>query len=677
MEALSPKGSSSSLISSPYSSPNLSSLLKIKVISWSQETGIPATICVRVGDKSFNLHKLPLCSKSGYFRRELDVSSEVELPPNFPGGAETFEMIALFMYGPFTFIDTFNVAALRCAAEFFEMTEEITSGNLCERTDLYLNHVILQSWDDTLIVLQKSQVVLPWSEELLIVSRCIESLAFMASMELLDPERMQNRPVTSLETLASKPWSCEQVKQMVCQDLWIKDLIPLPFGFFKRIIGSLRRQGMKEKYVSPIIVFYANKWVISKKARQLWECLSDRNEIGDMGNGRVLEILDGVLCLLNMGEKASRLIPVGFYFSLLARSLELGLTSQSSERLQDQIVSLLPLAREDDFLLPIDGTKSVSSSVELETMEKIFRSYVSSHMEKDRCPPRIRSTIAELWDSYLAHIAADPRMEISRFMSLIETVPISCRQSHDYLYKALAIFLQVHPKLTQEEKGSVCKYLNCQKLSQDVCIEAVQNELMPLRLIVQALFIQQLNTQQAFKECSESFRYMNAGEFSGSNPSSRILNFHSHNLDVVESPYVDGGETSTSRPLSCLLQREIANQGTDITRGEYESTSFRILNLEQQLMSLKKTLQHQKSLTEEEQAHSKRHDSTFLGSEGRSLTKKRSSHCHVTGCNIFSMNLAPRKKQASRIMKVLRRMSLFGIARPKRKACAPSVWPSP
>ncbi|GAB2285209.1 hypothetical protein Dimus_019660 [Dionaea muscipula] len=666
MEALSSKDSSSlSLISSPYSSPNLSSLLKIRVISWSQETGLPATICVRVADKTFNLHKFLLCSKSGYFQRQLnDNSCEVELPPHFPGGPETFEMIALFIYGPSTLIDPFNVASLRCAAEFLEMTEDIASCNLCERSNLYLNQVVLQSWDDTLIVLQRSQSLLPCAEELLIVSRCIESLAFMACMEILDPEteRIQNRPVTTtttLESLGSKPWSCELVKEMmVCdQDLWIKDLIALPFKFFTRIIRSLRSQGMKEKYVSPIIALYANKWVISKKTRQFWEyCLCDQNgDNNNTGKNEVLDVLEGVLSLLlPMGdqEKASKVVPVGFYFSLLARGLELGLRCEDHERLQDQIAYLLPLANEEDLhlLLPRDDvSEPVSSSVELETMEKIFVSHVSAHTDKDHnTSPSIRATVARLWDSYLARVAADPSIETTRFMSLIETVPLSYRQSHDYLYKAMAIFLEGHPNVTQQEKGYVCKYLNCQKLSQEVCIQAVQNELMPLRLIVQALFAQQLNTQQAFRECSESFRYINCREFSGS---------------------MDGCETSTSRPLSCLLQNDDAIQGTDIS--EYESTSFRILNLEQQLISLKKTLQQQISSVEDEQISSKPQNLRPIGFEGRSLSRKRNPGGYLTGCNICSINFASERRYASRILKVFRRMILFGIARPKKRSAAP------
>ncbi|KAH0983976.1 hypothetical protein GBA52_011153 [Prunus armeniaca] len=669
MEAASPlKGSSVS--SSPFSSPNVGALLKIKILSWTQETGLPVSVSVRVLGKIFNLHKFPLFSKSGYFKKRLNESTELELPPDFPGGPETFEMIALFIYGSSTLIDPFNVVALRCAAEFLEMTEDYCSGNLCERFDLYLNQVVMQSWDDTLIVLQKCQTLLPWSENLLIVSRCIECLAFMACMEILDPERRRDTPVLTLEALSTRNWSCEIGREIMSQDLWIKDLIALPFGFFKRIIGSLRRQGMKEKYLSPIIVFYANKWVLSKKTLQFWE--NSGQKTGD--DHKVSVILQGVLDLLPMGEKASRSIPVGFYFAILSRSLEVGLRIDSRAKLQERIVSLLHFAQLEDFLFPKSETESISSSMELATMESIISTYVSSNMESDHSLSAGHSIIvAELWDAYLSYIAPDPNMEPKRFMELIERVPISYRQSHDKLYRVMNTFLQATPNISQEEKWAVCKYLNCQKLSQEACIEAVQNELMPLRLIVQALFVQQISTHQAFKECSDSFRYAHCGEFSGSLSSSRCPNSKSQNLG--DSPYVDGAEQG-SRPLRFLLQKDNVNQRPELSRKEYESTSFRIQNLEQELMSLKRSLQRQSISKKKEAISTTAHSMKSYGKETRSMSKKSNPLGQVTSC-IGSVNFASQRKFASRLLKVFRRISLFGSRKPKRKPGAPSPWPRP
>ncbi|KAJ8554511.1 hypothetical protein K7X08_025189 [Anisodus acutangulus] len=668
-----------SVLSSPLSSPNVGALLKIKIISWSHETGLPVIVRVRIADKTFNLHKHPLFSKSGYFRRELNESNEVELPENFPGGAETFEMMALFLYGSSTLVDPFNVAALRCAAEFLEMTEEYCCGNLCECFDIYLNQVVLQSWDDTLIVLQKCQLLLPLAEELLIVSRCIESLAFMACMEILDPERRRDHPVVTLEALASQPWSSETVKGILNQDLWIKDLIALSFPLFKRIISSLRRQGMKEKYISPIILFYANKWVLSRKIHQYWQNNDAENDDDDDNDTKekVSEILQGILDLLPMGERASKVIPVGFYFSLLSRSVQLGITSESREKLQDQIASLLYLARVEDFLLPENSNEySISSFIELSIMKSIFSKYVSFSMELTHTPSPRNYIVAELWDVYLTKIATDPQWSSKRFLELIETVPLSSRQTHDHLYRALSTFLMAHPDMSQEEKGLVCKYLNCQKLSQEMCIEAVQNELMPLRLIVQALFVQQLNTQQAFKECSYSFRYANCGEYSGSLSSTIYPNSKRQNL--VEIPYMEGSE-GCSKPLSFLLKDSL--QRSELSRKEYESTSFRIQSLEEELISLKKTLQLQ-HISKQTETISKKVEPISpnckslrpYGLEGRTPSKKRNTIGQVTSCMGF-VNFSSQQRYATRLRKVFRRITLFGREKPRKKTGANGLRP--
>lgn len=393
--------------------------------------------------------QFPLTSKSGYFKKRLNDNEtfEVSLPEDFPGGADTFEMIALFIYGSSTLIDPFNVASLRCAAQFLEMTEQYCSGNLCDRFDLYLNQVVLQSWDDTLIVLQRCQILLPWSEDLLIVSRCIESLAFMACMEILDPERRRDHtldtPLFTLEELVansnnnSQAWNCEIIK-----DLWIKDLIALPFDFFKRVIRSLRRQGMKEKYVSPIIAFYANKWL-----------LSSTNNNNNNNTHFCSDILQGVIDLLlpigdnnnnNKGSSSKVVIPVGFYFALLSRCVELGFKGERNKgKLEEQITSLLHFAQVEDFLLLFLQECDTDYSVSI--VESMVLKYVASSSNSQTEHHSLRCyRVAELWDSYVVHVvAANPEMKAKRFMELIERVPSSYRQNHDQLYKAISNFLKV------------------------------------------------------------------------------------------------------------------------------------------------------------------------------------------------------------------------------------------
>lgn len=86
----------------------------------------------------------------------------------------------------------------------------------------------------------------------------------------------------------------------------------------------------------------------------------------------------------------------------------------------------------------------------------------------------------------------------------------------------------------------ICEDLNCEKMSQDICVEVVQNELMPLWLIVQALNVQKRSTHKALQDCSDSFRYKVSSNFSESLSISQIIG---------ASPYVAGEETC-NRTLS-------------------------------------------------------------------------------------------------------------------------------
>jgi hypothetical protein len=64
--------------------------------------------------------------------------------------------------------------------------------------------------------------------------------------------------------------------------------------------------------------------------------------------------------------------------------------------------------------------------------------------------------------------------------------------------KAIHIYLKTHPQMSDQERQNICRTLNCQKLSKQICVHAVQNDLLPLRMIVQAMFMHQLHAHSAF-----------------------------------------------------------------------------------------------------------------------------------------------------------------------------------
>lgn len=51
--------------------------------------------------------------------------------------------------------------------------------------------------------------------------------------------------------------------------------------------------------------------------------------------------------------------------------------------------------------------------------------------------------------------------------------------------------VQEHPGISKSEKKRICKLMDCRKLSAEACTHAVQNERLPLRVVVQVLFFEQ------------------------------------------------------------------------------------------------------------------------------------------------------------------------------------------
>lgn len=54
------------------------------------------------------------------------------------------------------------------------------------------------------------------------------------------------------------------------------------------------------------------------------------------------------------------------------------------------------------------------------------------------------------------------------------------------------LLAQEHPGISKSERKRICRLMDCKKLSTDACMHAVQNERLPLRVVVQVLFFEQV-----------------------------------------------------------------------------------------------------------------------------------------------------------------------------------------
>jgi hypothetical protein len=104
-------------------------------------------------------------------------------------------------------------------------------------------------------------------------------------------------------------------------------------------------------------------------------------------------------------------------------------------------------------------------------------------------------SVAELIEEFLMEVASDIDLRIDTFVSLAEmslAASLGTQRNSDGIYRAINIYLDKHRYLTELEREEVCRVLDCQKMSPEACEHAAKNERLPVRFVVQVLFVAQL-----------------------------------------------------------------------------------------------------------------------------------------------------------------------------------------
>lgn len=494
--------------------------------AWFCTTGLPSDVVVEVGEMSFHLHKFPLLSRSEVLERLIAKASEGEDEcanvinlPDLPGGPKTFELVAKFCYGMKLELTASNVVHLRCAAEHLQMTEEQGEGNLIMQSEAFLNQVVLRNWKDTLKALQTCEDVLPHAEELNIPKKCIDSLAAKACT---DPN-LFGWPVIDCGGPMQSPggsvlWngiSTGARPRNPSSDWWYEDASTLSLPLYKKLISVMGSRGIKPEIIAGSLSFYAKKYLPGLTHRQSMTEPCTRLALVSVGAPSSEE--DQKLLL----EEINRLIPIQkglvstkLLFGLLRTALILRASPSCISNLEKRIGMQLDQATLEDLLMP-NFSYSMETLYNVECVQRILEHFLAMDqgiggaspssiddeqlMESPSLTPI--TLVAKLIDGYLAEVAPDVNLKLPKFQSLAAAVPEYSRPLDDGLYRAIDIYLKSHPWLSESDREQLCRLLDCQKLSLEACTHAAQNERLPLRIIVQVLFFEQLQLRTSIAGC--------------------------------------------------------------------------------------------------------------------------------------------------------------------------------
>uniref|UniRef100_J3MBW0 NPH3 domain-containing protein n=1 Tax=Oryza brachyantha TaxID=4533 RepID=J3MBW0_ORYBR len=432
---------------------------------------LPSDIVIHVEEARFYLHKFPLLSKSSLLQRLIIEASqngtdEVYIH-DIPGGVKTFEICAKFCYGMVVTLNAYNVVAARCAAEYLGMTEDVDKSNLVFKIEVFLNSGIFRSWKDSIIALQTTDALLPWSEQLKLAARCIDSIASKATSNPCNVvwSYTYNRKSASSDEIVE----ARKNSQPVPKDWWVEDLCELDVELYKRVMVAVKSRGrITPDVVGEALRAYASRW--------LPECFDDDDGAGAYSMA-YKHLLETIVWLLP-SDKGSSCCSCRFLLKLLKVSVLIGAGELLREELMDRLV------------LTLVGRYMRRAGV---GEDGIFLSNLDQEMfETGIVDDESLLALSKIVDGYLAEVASDPNLSVSSFVALATSMPDAARATHDGLYTAIDVFLKLRPSLPKAEKRKISSLMDVKKLSKEACIHAAQNDRLPLRVVVQVLFFEQL-----------------------------------------------------------------------------------------------------------------------------------------------------------------------------------------
>ncbi|KAL2490849.1 BTB/POZ domain-containing protein NPY2 [Abeliophyllum distichum] len=462
-------------------------------------TELATDFVVHVEDVKFYLHKFPLLSKSARLQKLVSSSNEgngdeVHIH-DIPGGSNAFEICAKFCYGMTVTLNAHNVIAARCAAEYLEMHETVEKGNLIYKVDVFMNSSIFRSWKDSIMALQTTKSLLPLSEELKLISHCIDAIASKASVDVskVDWSYTYNRKKILEENGDNPTWNGVR-NRMVPNDWWVEDLCELEIDLYKRVIVNIKGKGtISNEVIGEALKAYAY--------RRFPGSVKGVIQVDDVS--KFHSVLDSIVWLLP-AEKGS--VSCSFLLKLLKVAISVDLGETAKGELVKRIGQQLEEASVNDLLIRARDGEATTYDVNI--VQKIVVEFMTqdrdaeTEMENDNEIREIRKPgifseasklmVAKLVDSYLAEVAKDPNLPLLSFIGLAEMVSSFSRPAHDGLYRAIDTYLKGHPGINKSERKRICKLMDCKKLSADACLHAVQNERLPLRVVVQVLFFEQV-----------------------------------------------------------------------------------------------------------------------------------------------------------------------------------------
>ncbi|XP_059073612.1 BTB/POZ domain-containing protein At5g48800-like [Cryptomeria japonica] len=273
----------------------------------------------------------------------------------------------------------------------------------------------------------------------------------------------------------------------------IKNIVTA-YRFLERIVSVIKARGVKQEIISGALMNYAHNSLdgLSQKQREQ------------------RSVVEGIAAPLPPGKSAA---PASFLSGLLRTAITVDASPHCRMELESRLAMSLDRATSHDLLLVVSFLHSSDTLFDVEVVQRVVTNFwafaLTDSAEDEQGVVEIDSQsgnamekISTLMDNYLAEIAPDKNFNISKFIFLAEAIGEKGRLVDDGLYRAIDICLKKHiltKGATNGERNKLCKLVDCQKLSAEACMHAAKKHRLPLHVVVQVLYFDQLRLRHEIK----------------------------------------------------------------------------------------------------------------------------------------------------------------------------------
>ncbi|KAH6808314.1 hypothetical protein C2S51_029422 [Perilla frutescens var. frutescens] len=170
-------------------------------------------------------------------------------------------------------------------------------------------------------------------------------------------------------------------------------------------------------------------------------------------------------------------------------------------------------------------------------------------------------------------------VQIDDLKLILESVSQRLTDCHDFLYRIIDVYLKKNNEAaSDDEKIQMCNYIDCSILSDTLLMHAVQNPRMPLRFVVQAMFLQQLNTRHSIISAADNHHH------------------HHHHRSLLKLGVGPEKNEPAVATLGAILERDAALRQVSQLKSIMSATNSRIQTLEEELTGMRKLLNESESV---------------------------------------------------------------------------------